>query len=228
MGKIISAIASLFAVIFYFLSSCAGFAGIILILVINEDSISGIERIWKYSKMKTIKKLMEKNNFETYPILYFDSNNNASLYKYNYQTLLANSSKQCQKDYKKCGILDTMGNIMCIPEEDICPINEVKIDLESKYISYTQQGYNYTYIQNLTDGYVLYYKNNETNNSIITDIKYSQEIPTYINIENFVLDQSSYDSYEEPPDYDDYDYYEYYMKNKSILFQRKKDRKRKA
>jgi hypothetical protein len=116
-----------------------------------------------------------------------------------------------------------MGNIMCIPEEDICPINEVKIDLESKYISYTQQGYNYTYIQNLTDGYVLYYKNNETNNSIITDIKYSQEIPTYINIENFVLDQSSYDSYEEP----DYDDNEYYMKNKSILFQRKKDRKRK-
>ena len=228
MGKIIYWIFFSFGIIFYFLSSCAGFAGIILILVINEDSISGIERIWKYSKMKTIKKLMEKNNFETYPILYFDSNNNASLYKYNYQTLLANSSKQCQKDYKKCGILDTMGNIMCIPEEDICPINEVKIDLESKYISYTQQGYNYTYIQNLTDGYVLYYKNNETNNSIITDIKYSQEIPTYINIENFVLDQSSYDSYEEPDDDYDYDYYEYYMKNKSILFQRKKDRKRKA
>ena len=228
MGKIIYVIFELFAGIFYLLSSCAGFAGIILILVINEDSISGIERIWKYSKMKTIKKLLEKNNFETYPILYFDSNNNASLYKYNYQTLLANSSKQCQKAYKKCGILDTMGNIMCIPEEDICPINEVKIDLESKYISYTQQGYNYTYIQNLTDGYVLYYKNNETNNSIITDIKYSQEIPTYINIENFVLDQSSYDSYEEPDDDYDYDNYEYYMKNKSILFQRKKDRKRKA
>ena len=135
-------------------------AGIIIILVIHKSSLDDLERIWKFSKILKIKELIKKNNFETYPILNFDSNGNKSLYKYNYHTLLANSGKECKKGYKKCGILDTMGNIMCIPEEDICPINEVIIDLESNKISYTLQGYNYTYFENLTEGYVLYYKNN--------------------------------------------------------------------
>ena len=203
-------------------------AGIIIILVIYKSSLDDLERIWKFSKILTLKELIKKNNFETYPILNFDSNGNKSLYKYNYHTLLANSGKECKKGYKKCGILDTMGNIMCIPEEDICPINEVIIDLESNKISYTLQGYNYTYFENLTEGYVLYYKNNEINNSIITDIKYSLEIPTYINKDNFVLDQSEYNKYERRFEDDDYYDNDYHMTNKSFLSGRKKYKKRNA
>ena len=208
------------------LSHLTVLAGIIIILVIYKSSLDDLERIWKFSKILTLKELIKKNNFETYPILNFDSNGNKSLYKYNYHTLLANSGKECKKGYKKCGILDTMGNIMCIPEEDICPINEVIIDLESNKISYTLQGYNYTYFENLTEGYVLYYKNNEINNSIITDIKYSLEIPTYINKDNFVLDQSEYNKYERR--FEEYDDYDYHMTNKSFLSGRKKYKKRNA
>ena len=211
-------------------------AGIIIIIIKYKRGTGKLskEKIWRNSKRLTMEKLVKENNLERYPILYFDSNGNRSLYKYNYQTLLANSSKQCKKDYKKCGILDTMGNIMCIPEEDICPINEVKIDLESNNISYTEQGYNFTYIENLTDGYVLYYKNNETNNSIIIDIKYNEDIPKYINTDSFVLDQEEYDAYEslkwgdDDDDYDsnDYDPNDYYMTNKSFIFPNNKGRKR--
>ena len=50
--------------------------------------------------------------------------------KYNYDYLLQHSGSSCEAKYKKCGILDTMGNIMCIPEADECPINDV-IDEET-------------------------------------------------------------------------------------------------
>ena len=198
----------------------------IIFLIINGGTEDGREKIWFCSKALTIRDLIKKNNFETYPILNFDLNGNRNLYKSNYQNLLAYSGKQCKKDYKKCGIIDTMGNIMCIPKEDICPINEVKIDLESNNISYIKQGYNFTYLKNLAQGYILYYKNNETNNSIITDIKYSQEIPKYINTDNFVLDKEKYDEYEDSlkPHFD----YDFSIKNISFLFRRKKDKKRKV
>lgn len=178
-----------------------------------------------------MEKLVIENNLERYPTLYFDSNGNRSLYKYNYQTLLANSGKQCKKGFKKCGIPDTMGNIMCIPEEDICPINGVKIDLETNNITYIEQGYNFTFIKNLTDGYILYYKNNETNNSIIIDIKYNEDIPKYINTDSFVLDQEENVAYERSLEWDEdddssYDYYDYYMTNKSFPFPNNKGRKR--
>ena len=154
IGKIIS-------LILMILSYLSILSGIIIIFVLHgkqSPSETWLEKIWINSKRLTMEKLIKENNLERYPILNFDSNGNRSLYKYNYQTLLANSGKQCKKDYKKCGILDTMGNIMCIPEEDICPINEVIIDLELNNITYIEQGYNFTYIRNLTDGYILYYK----------------------------------------------------------------------
>ena len=34
-----------------------------------------------------------------------------------YEYLLQHSGENCEENYKKCGILDTSGNIMCIPKE---------------------------------------------------------------------------------------------------------------
>lgn len=35
--------------------------------------------------------------------------------------------KECPENYKKCGVLDTIGNILCINKNERCPINEFEI-----------------------------------------------------------------------------------------------------
>ena len=90
------------------------------------------KEIWIGSKILTMKNIMKDNNNNLYPLLSYDTNAN---YKYSYSYLLQHSGKYCKVNYKKCGILDTLGNIMCIPESDECPINEVIVDLNSKIMN---------------------------------------------------------------------------------------------
>lgn len=47
----------------------------------------------------------------------------------------------CAENYKPCGILDTIGNILCIDEEYDCPINEMIVDLSSKKNKYLALNY---------------------------------------------------------------------------------------
>ena len=35
--------------------------------------------------------------------------------------------EECKEGYKKCGILDSMNNIACMPKNDMCPINYIKV-----------------------------------------------------------------------------------------------------
>ena len=46
---------------------------------------------------------------------------------------------------------------MCIPEEEECPINEVIVDSVSNNNLYSSN-YNVTTFENLTEGFVLYYR----------------------------------------------------------------------
>ena len=96
----------------------------------------------------------------TYPIEEIISENNPNNYNYNY--LLMHSTKnECETKYKKCGILDSMKNIMCIPESEICPLNGIKTSLSENYNIYKSgKFYNYN----------LYFTNHNINNSIITNI----------------------------------------------------------
>ena len=113
-------------------------------------------------------------------------------YKYDYSYLLEHSHKPCEENYKKCGNLDTLGNIMCIPENDDCPINDVKIDLTSKSNEYISNEYKMAYINNLPEGYSIYYTNKETENNIIVKFKFTIFEPRYINEDNFIFDIDTY------------------------------------
>ena len=99
------------------------------------------ELIWMGSKKFTIEKLMKINNNESFPILNIYRDGTTENYSENYASLLAHSGKECEKNYKKCGILDSLGNILCIPENKTCPLNELKVDLASKNDSYISMGY---------------------------------------------------------------------------------------
>ena len=89
-----------------------------------------------------------------------------------------NSANQnCKDNYKKCGILDTNNNILCIPINEECPLNDLKIsdvklpDLETEY-SFVKV------TESLTDSIkYIYYTNNKTNNNIITHLELSTNNP---------------------------------------------------
>ena len=84
---------------------------------------------------------------------------------------------------------------MCIPEKDECPINDVKIDLTSKYNEYISNQYKMACLNKLDEGYSLYYTNKVTENNIIVKFKFVNsegEKPRYINEDNFIFDDDTY------------------------------------
>ena len=166
-----------------------------LIMIIKYDRTGWNEKIWMGSKILTLKKEMRINNYELFPILNIYSENNKTVYNQNYKAILNNLNKYCEEEnYKVCGVIDTCGNKMCIPKEDECPINEIVVDLISKENDYTNQGYHIAHLNNLTEGYVVYYTNTKTDNEIIVKIKFSDEIPKIINKDNFIFDEDLYES----------------------------------
>ena len=166
-----------------------------LIMIIKYDRTGWFHKIWIGSKILTVKNEIKINNFELYPLLNFTSEGLNNEYHQNYESLLKDSSKECKENYKKCGILDTYGNIMCIPKEEECPINDMIVDLSSKINEYFSKGYKNIQLEDLPKDYALYYTNKKTDNEIIVKYIFTDEIPKIINEDNFIFDRDTYDSY---------------------------------
>jgi len=86
-------------------------------------------------------------------------------------------NQNCKNNYKKCGILDTNNNILCIPINEECPLNDLKIsdvklpNLEPEY-SFVEV------TESLTDSVkYIYYTNNKTDNNIIIHFELSTNNP---------------------------------------------------
>ena len=174
-----------------------------IIMIVNYDRTDWDRKIWIGSKILTLEKLINKNNNYLYPILSIDLEGNITRYKEKYEWLLKHSGENCTKYYKKCGILDTLGNIMCIPKDEQCPINDIFIDSISKKDEYINEGYQVGFIKNLSTNSCIYYTNNQTENNIITKIEISETVPKYINESNLIFDEDSFDEYYTPPKDDD-------------------------
>ena len=155
-----------------------------IIMMVFGYSKNWNKKIWMNSKIRTIKELMRINNNKSYPIFHINPNGSIEYYQENYASLLVHSGEKCEEHYKKCGILDSLGNIMCIPENEICPINDIKIDLAFNKSLYELNGYESTPFNNLQEGYALYYTNNATEKEIISKLFLSNETPLYINRNN--------------------------------------------
>ena len=154
------------------------------------------EYVWIASKILTIKQMLTDNLFNNYPLKSIKSDNNNVKLAQNYEYYLKHSSKTiCKQNFKKCGILDTYGNIMCIPENDLCPINEIIVDSIEKKNEYTKKGYEYTQLEQLNKNYYLYYTNKEIDKEIVVSLNISDEQPKYISPNNFIFDEGAYDKY---------------------------------
>ena len=106
--------------------------------------------------------------------LYKEKDRNYYDYKDKYSV---DSGNNCPSKYKKCGTLDSIQRILCLPEDEKCPLNGLGISKsypDSKY-----QNYEYKKVYDSIDNseYYIYYTNNNIEGNIITELKLSHGPP---------------------------------------------------
>ena len=149
--------------------------------------------VYFLSKIATVKNIVKMNHQSQ---IFNDFNENGELMgiNINYQKLLQLiTEKGCKKGYKKCGKLDTLGNILCIDEAFPCPINHLNIDLWTERNKYLNKGFKEIYNENLIYNYQFYYSNQSFDNNITVSVLFSQKQPNYITVSNFVIDNKAYE-----------------------------------
>ena len=115
--------------------------------------------------------------------------------KMNYLYLLTLSNKyKNNPELKKCGILDSFGNIMYIPKSHPCPINEIISNDLNGNNNLNPINENFQSFKFEND--ILFHSNNSINNEIICKIEKSSGTPKYINENNFVFDYETYEEIE--------------------------------
>ena len=90
-----------------------------------------------------------------------------------------NKRDSCHADEKKCGILDSTGNLLCIPNEFSCPINYLKIISNQEYNRNIDKYRNVSNLKiiNYTDHEKLLYSNMNNNGKILVEFRISQSTP---------------------------------------------------
>jgi hypothetical protein len=123
------------------------------------------------SKCKTINKIdgfdLNKWDGNTFCV-----NTNSEL---NYETFIRNSvenNNECDIGFKKCGFLDSNNRIMCIEENNNCPINKIIINNNEK----SPTDFNYVTLS-LNNNKFLHYTNESINSNIIVNFSISSGIP---------------------------------------------------
>ena len=152
------------------------------------------EMVYYLSKITTVKNIV-KANHQSKIFNDFNDEGNLEGININYQRLLEliTDDDTCKKGYRKCGVLDTIGNILCIDELFDCPINQINVDLKAERNKYINNGSKEIYNENLIYNYQFYYSNKSVNNSIIVSILFSQNKPNYITMSNFAIDTEAYE-----------------------------------
>jgi hypothetical protein len=151
----------------------------------KRPTIEDDEKIFIHATIELLKDKLEDNNQRIFPLLSFINPYQTTEYKQNYETLLKQSSNPCASNLKKCGILDSLGHLMCIPLNEECPINEAIIDLKSKQSDYESQGYEFSEYYDLSSNYYIYYSNTKTDNRIVVKVERHYLTPTYLTHEDY-------------------------------------------
>ena len=183
--------------IFRILSFCfliiAFFTSYIMLCIITDNKMSTKKKVYYLCKIETIKNII-KTNHQAKLFYNFDSSGNINYLSINYRKLLKLLSEEgkCIEGYKQCGIMDTLGHILCIDIIFDCPINNLTIDLISKNNSYINNNFEEIALNNLTYNYHLYSSNKFTNSNIIVTLRKEGTNPKYITMNNFYLDSNAY------------------------------------
>ena len=150
---------------------------------ISEEDINNKQNIifFKYKGrkkkegLKTV--IYDKKNFTKIfnnKFFYKGKNKNYFDYIHNYTV---SDENNCTDNYKQCGILDSDRRILCLPNDEECPINGFWISDEGSDPKY--EGYKTKKVYDSIDNseYYIYYTNNNTKGKIITEFKLSAGTP---------------------------------------------------
>lgn len=150
------------------------------------------EYVYYLSKIATMKNIVKINhNSKIFDHFNSDGELEGITTKYN-KLLNLTTNDGCKEGYKKCGILDTLGNALCIDNNFGCPINKLTVDLLENKNKYLNQGLKEIYNENLIYNYKFYYSNESLDGNSIVSLLFSDEKPKYITFSNFVVDLAAY------------------------------------
>ena len=91
---------------------------------------------------------------------YYDSDKN----------MIVPKNKKCPKGKKQCGILDSLGNILCLNDNELCPLNDIIINNLKTMKDYKSQ--------ELNEGKYIH-TNKSIKNPIISDLAIFQKDPCF-------------------------------------------------
>jgi len=170
--------------------------GILISLVISflvvDKRVSKHELVYYLSKIATIKNIVKINhNSKIFDHFNSDGELEGITTKYN-KLINLTTNDGCKEGYKKCGILDTLGNALCIDNNFGCPINKLTVDLLANKNKHLNQGLKDIYNENLIYNYKFYYSNESLDGNSIVSLLFADENPRYITLSNFVVDLAAY------------------------------------
>ncbi len=108
--------------------------------------------------------------------IYYNNSFLTNLYNHQYMDYIPyviSNDEECKGYKKKCGIFDTTNNILCLPLNEKCPINDIMIGNKKSFNNNKIHNIKYNEYK-LTDDLSLYYTNEAINNSIIVDLLLSE------------------------------------------------------
>ena len=170
--------------------------GILISLVVSfivvSKRVSKHELVYYLSKIATMKNIVKINhNSKIFDHFNSDGELEGITTKYN-RLLNLTTIDGCKEGYKKCGILDTLGNALCIDNNFGCPINKLTVDLLANKSQHLNQGLKDIYNENLIYNYKFYYSNESLDGNSIVSLLFADERPKYITSSNFVVDLAAY------------------------------------
>ena len=106
--------------------------------------------------------------------LYDGKDKNYLDYKNDYSV---ESGNNCPQNYKKCGILDSNNRILCLPNDEDCPLNGIGISTTNNDPKYNTYNKKEVIDSQTSSTYYIYYTNNNYEGKIITEFKLSHGSP---------------------------------------------------
>ena len=142
------------------------------IVVTIQSKCGKLEKVCKEVKAKSGFKIEKWKNTK---LFYRRGNKDIRTYYWDYYNSSVEAGHNCSElgeVYKPCGILDSLNNILCLPENENCPINDIQINNNST----AENGYT---TLPLKDGSYLHYSNKQVDKKIYLELIVNQDTPCY-------------------------------------------------
>ena len=172
---------------------------------IKKNNLNYIESFYEWQgRVRSIEGMstesiieVPKNISKIYQNYFLFKNDSRNYFDY-LKDFSVEKDEECKTNYKKCGILNTDGRILCLPNEENCPLNSFAISTinnDPNYLGY--QSYKVTdFISG--DEYYFYYTNTKINEKIITNFKLSYGLPCMLETERSWISILSLEKEENP------------------------------